>query len=126
LRLAVMLPEGEDLNEWVAVNTVDFFNQVWKTLRTRNPTSSVFLVLFYFTIFRLNFGRRSYLAEWIWNKFPTFFCKKIFDLRPRLKGLFTSLKQFYRGLRNRKLFSFFSRCFLYRNHTTISMLCPHP
>jgi hypothetical protein len=23
-----MLPEGEDLNEWVAVNTVDFFNQV--------------------------------------------------------------------------------------------------
>jgi MOB kinase activator 1 len=28
LRLAVMLPEGEDLNEWVAVNTVDFFNQV--------------------------------------------------------------------------------------------------
>jgi MOB kinase activator 1 len=28
LRLAVMLPEGEDINEWVAVNTVDFFNQV--------------------------------------------------------------------------------------------------
>lgn len=28
LRLAVMLPEGEDLNEWVAVNTVDFFNQI--------------------------------------------------------------------------------------------------
>ena len=27
LRLAVMLPEGEDINEWVAVNTVDFFNQ---------------------------------------------------------------------------------------------------
>jgi len=23
-----MLPEGEDLNEWLAVNTVDFFNQV--------------------------------------------------------------------------------------------------
>ena len=23
-----MLPEGEDLNEWVAVNTVDFFNQI--------------------------------------------------------------------------------------------------
>ena len=23
-----MLPEGEDINEWVAVNTVDFFNQV--------------------------------------------------------------------------------------------------
>lgn len=22
------LPEGEDINEWVAVNTVDFFNQV--------------------------------------------------------------------------------------------------
>jgi hypothetical protein len=28
LRLAVTLPEGEDLNEWLAVNTVDFFNQV--------------------------------------------------------------------------------------------------
>ncbi|XP_017486090.1 PREDICTED: MOB kinase activator 1B-like [Rhagoletis zephyria] len=28
LRLAVMLPEGEDNNEWVAVNTVDFFNQI--------------------------------------------------------------------------------------------------
>lgn len=28
LRLAVALPEGEDLNEWVAVNTVDFFNQI--------------------------------------------------------------------------------------------------
>ncbi|XP_077550986.1 MOB kinase activator 1B-like [Haemaphysalis longicornis] len=28
LRLAVMLPEGEDLNEWVAVHTVDFFNQI--------------------------------------------------------------------------------------------------
>lgn len=28
LRNAVMLPEGEDLNEWIAVNTVDFFNQI--------------------------------------------------------------------------------------------------
>lgn len=28
LRLAVILPEGEDLNEWLAVNTVDFFNHV--------------------------------------------------------------------------------------------------
>lgn len=28
LKLAVMLPEGEDINEWVAVNTVDFFNQI--------------------------------------------------------------------------------------------------
>ncbi|KAM0751368.1 putative MOB1 protein [Meredithblackwellia eburnea MCA 4105] len=28
LRLAVLLPEGEDLNEWLAVNTVDFFNQI--------------------------------------------------------------------------------------------------
>ena len=28
LRLAVSLPEGEDLNEWIAVNTVDFFNQI--------------------------------------------------------------------------------------------------
>ena len=23
-----MLPDGEDLNEWVASNTVDFFNQI--------------------------------------------------------------------------------------------------
>ncbi|XP_071953515.1 MOB kinase activator 1A [Antedon mediterranea] len=28
LRQAVALPEGEELNEWVAVNTVDFFNQI--------------------------------------------------------------------------------------------------
>eukprot|EP00055_Hartaetosiga_balthica_P000549 m.136877 g.136877 ORF g.136877 m.136877 type:complete len:251 (+) comp11029_c0_seq1:54-806(+) len=28
LALAVKLPEGEDLNEWLAVNTVDFFNQI--------------------------------------------------------------------------------------------------
>jgi MOB kinase activator 1 len=28
LRLAVQLPDGEDLNEWIAVNTVDFFNQI--------------------------------------------------------------------------------------------------
>ncbi|KAF4359399.1 hypothetical protein F8388_017410 [Cannabis sativa] len=28
LREAVKLPTGEDLNEWLAVNTVDFFNQV--------------------------------------------------------------------------------------------------
>ncbi|XP_060791747.1 MOB kinase activator 1Bb isoform X4 [Neoarius graeffei] len=26
--MAVILPDGEDLNEWVAVNTVDFFNQI--------------------------------------------------------------------------------------------------
>ena len=31
-RLAVMLPEGEDLNEWLAVNTVDFFNQVSRNI----------------------------------------------------------------------------------------------
>ncbi|KAL5995320.1 MOB kinase activator 1A [Asimina triloba] len=28
LREAIRLPPGEDLNEWLAVNTVDFFNQV--------------------------------------------------------------------------------------------------
>ncbi|KAJ3446049.1 mob kinase activator 1b [Anaeramoeba flamelloides] len=28
LQLAVALPEGEDLNEWLAVNTVDFYNQI--------------------------------------------------------------------------------------------------
>lgn len=28
LRQAVKLPEGEDLNEWIAVNIVDFFNQI--------------------------------------------------------------------------------------------------
>ena len=28
LRLAVQLPEGEDVDEWIAVNTVDFFNQI--------------------------------------------------------------------------------------------------
>jgi hypothetical protein len=28
LREAVMLPPGEDLNEWLAVNTVDFYNAI--------------------------------------------------------------------------------------------------
>lgn len=28
LHEAVKLPPGEDLNEWIAVNTVDFFNQI--------------------------------------------------------------------------------------------------
>lgn len=28
LRKAVKLPEGEDLNEWLAVNIVDFYNQI--------------------------------------------------------------------------------------------------
>ncbi|KAG9104749.1 Mitotic exit network component [Ceratobasidium sp. 370] len=28
LRLAVVLPDGEDLNEWLAVHTVDFFNHL--------------------------------------------------------------------------------------------------
>ena len=28
LRQAVILPPGEDANEWIAVNTVDFFEQV--------------------------------------------------------------------------------------------------
>jgi len=28
MRSAVVLPKGEDLNEWLAVNSVDFFNQI--------------------------------------------------------------------------------------------------
>ena len=28
LHEAVTLPEGEDLHEWLAVNTVDFFNEI--------------------------------------------------------------------------------------------------
>jgi len=28
MRSAVMLPKGEDENEWMAVNTVDFFNEI--------------------------------------------------------------------------------------------------
>jgi len=28
MRSAVVLPKGEDLNEWLAVNTVDFFNEI--------------------------------------------------------------------------------------------------
>lgn len=27
MQLAVELPAGEDLNEWLAVNTVDFYNE---------------------------------------------------------------------------------------------------
>jgi MOB kinase activator 1 len=28
MRQAVALPKGEELNEWLAVNTVDFFNEL--------------------------------------------------------------------------------------------------
>ncbi|RHZ44751.1 hypothetical protein Glove_709g24 [Diversispora epigaea] len=28
LKIAVVLPEGEDINEWLAVNTYDFYNQI--------------------------------------------------------------------------------------------------
>ncbi|PJF33211.1 MAG: hypothetical protein CUN57_02760, partial [Phototrophicales bacterium] len=28
LKIAVKLPDSEDKNEWLAVNTVDFFNQI--------------------------------------------------------------------------------------------------
>ena len=28
MRQAVVLPKGEDVNEWLAVNTVDFFNEI--------------------------------------------------------------------------------------------------
>lgn len=28
MRSAVMLPKGEESNEWLAVNTVDFFNEI--------------------------------------------------------------------------------------------------
>jgi MOB kinase activator 1 len=35
-----MLPEGEDINEWVAVNTVDFFNQVDTASDTGIPVSA--------------------------------------------------------------------------------------
>ena len=36
---AVTLPEGEDVNEWLAVNTVDFFNEMCtpQSLRGRRP-----------------------------------------------------------------------------------------
>lgn len=27
MQLAVELPAGEDLNEWLAVNTIDFYNE---------------------------------------------------------------------------------------------------
>lgn len=37
LALAVKLPEGEDLNEWIAVNTVDFFNQLSIIYDTISP-----------------------------------------------------------------------------------------
>merc|ERR1712137_1203089 len=34
LRLAVTLPEGEDVNEWLAVNTADFYTQINMLYRT--------------------------------------------------------------------------------------------
>ena len=32
LEIAVELPEGEDLNEWLAVNTIEFYNDSKKNL----------------------------------------------------------------------------------------------
>jgi len=28
MQLAVELPAGEDLNEWLAVNTIEFYNEI--------------------------------------------------------------------------------------------------
>ena len=40
LRGAVVLPKGEEVNEWLAVNTVDFFNEVrYKPSQIVNPIS---------------------------------------------------------------------------------------
>ncbi|KAG8057243.1 hypothetical protein GUJ93_ZPchr0002g25524 [Zizania palustris] len=46
LREAVRLPPGEDINEWLAVNTVDFFNQVnllYGTLTAREFETTVYI-----------------------------------------------------------------------------------
>ena len=58
LREAVLLPPGEDLNEWLAVNTVDFYNAIsmlYATLgRERNESHLSYyayrVVLFFFNL----------------------------------------------------------------------------
>lgn len=41
LRSAVALPDGEDLNEWLAVKTVDLFNEAWYSADDRTSSASV-------------------------------------------------------------------------------------
>lgn len=46
LRLAVMLPEGEDLNEWVAVNSMLFFLKIfcYKNFNTTKVTTFIYIL----------------------------------------------------------------------------------
>ena len=46
LRLAVRLPEGEDINEWIAANIVDFFNQI-NMLYGESRSSNILWILQY-------------------------------------------------------------------------------
>jgi MOB kinase activator 1 len=46
LRLAVMLPEGEDLNEWVAVNSELFLFRFQSNIFTTEEIISVDFMLF--------------------------------------------------------------------------------
>ena len=51
LKEAVVCPEGEDINEWLAVNTVDFYNQVHLIYGTITefctPSSCPIMVIYY-------------------------------------------------------------------------------
>ena len=52
---AVTLPDGEDVNEWLAVNTVDFFNEMCAPLSPRGRRAGLRLTL----VSRLSVSQQS-------------------------------------------------------------------
>uniref|UniRef100_A0A672RL46 MOB kinase activator 1B-like n=2 Tax=Sinocyclocheilus TaxID=75365 RepID=A0A672RL46_SINGR len=65
LRMAVMLPDGEDLNEWVAVNTVDFFNQINMLYGTITDFCTEESCPLMSHIFYWSFGHPAFCSAWI-------------------------------------------------------------
>lgn len=65
LREAVLLPPGEDLNEWLAVNTVDFYNAISMLYATLGRGALVTLTSLYDT---RDLSSKSEKKEWKKNK----------------------------------------------------------
>lgn len=72
LRSAVMLPEGEDLNEWVAVNSKLLFGALVIAIH-KNATNKIFILVFYNRLF-------SSLGNTFSNLIVTLFYHKSLEL----------------------------------------------
>ena len=64
LGLAVKLPDGEDLCEWVAVNTVDFYNQI----KLVQPEITLSFNLLYYALWQIYLNMSASIMEIIFEK----------------------------------------------------------